>query len=405
MRISISRMTNSTILIKTVLFIAGALRAPITVVGPLIEVIRSTFDLGATEAGLLTTVPLLAFAAISPFAAWLNKYGLEKSLFVAMMLIAAGILLRSAGSPLCLYVGTCIIGCGMAVGNVLLPSLVKRDFPAQITPLTAMYSVMMGLSAACASVVAVPLARLSGLGWPLALGLTAALPVLAAIFLWKLDGWAAGSSRPANAVEQRRIWSSAIAWQVALFLGLNSFVYYVAIAWLPAILTELGYSSEQAGSLHGLMQIAGTIPAVILIPASSRLHEHGKLAAAASLLSAAGFIGLVLEPNQAAPWVILFGCGTGAGLVLGLSFLGLRAPSSHGAAVLSGMAQCVGYGLAAAGPPLIGALHGMLSTWTVPLLVCVAVCIAMGVLGLFAGRSGTIETGHTAPEQLRTRSQ
>lgn len=404
MRISISRMTNSPTLVKSVLFVAGALRAPITVVGPLIEVIRSTFDLGATEAGLLTTVPLLAFAAISPFAAWLNKYGLERSLFAAMMLITAGILLRSAGSSLCLYVGTCVIGCGIAVGNVLLPSLVKRDFPAHIVPLTAMYSVMMGLSAACASVVAVPLARVSGLGWPLALGVTAALPVLAAILLWRLDGWTAESSRPANSLEQRWIWSSAIAWQVTLFLGLNSFVYYVAIGWLPAILTEFGYSSEQAGSLHGLMQIAGTIPAVILIPASSRLHEHGKLAAGASLLSAAGFTGLVLEPNQAALWVILLGCGTGAGLVLGLSFLGLRAPSSHGAAVLSGMAQCVGYGLAAVGPPLIGALREIAAAWTVPLFVCAAVCVAMGVLGLLAGRSGTVEMEHVGPYQLRSRA-
>jgi CP family cyanate transporter-like MFS transporter len=396
MRISITQLTSSSVLLKCVLFIAGALRAPITVVGPLIEVIRSNFELGATEAGLLTTLPLLAFAAISPFAAWLKKYGLERSLLGAMTLIIAGILLRSGGSAICLYLGTCVIGCGIAVGNVLLPSLVKRDFPTQITPLTAIYSVMMGLSAACASVIAVPLARASGLGWPLAL--TAMLPLLAAVFLWRLDGWAPEPVHHGHAIEHRRIWTSAIAWQVTLFLGLNSFVYYVAIGWLPAILTELGYTSEQAGSLHGLMQIAGTIPAVILIPASSRLHDHGKLAGLASLLSAVGFAGLIVEPKLAALWVVLFGCGTGAGLVLGLSFLGLRTPSSHGAAVLSGMAQSVGYGLAAIGPPLIGALRELAATWTVPLVVCAAVSVAMGGLGLLAGRSRTIEIRAAEPD-------
>jgi CP family cyanate transporter-like MFS transporter len=401
MRAPIARMSSSKLLIKSVLFIAAALRAPITIVGPLTDMLRATFHLGAAEAGLLTALPLLAFAVVSPFAAWLAEYGLEKSLFAAMMLMTAGILVRSAGSSWSLYIGTCVIGCGVAVGNVLLPSLVKRECPDHIAPLTATYAAIMALAAACASVLAVPLARASGFGWPIALGSTVVLPVLAGVWIWKLDIWAASSnSKPIQ--QKYRIWSSAIAWQVTLFLGLNSFVYYVAIGWLPSILIEFGYSPGQAGALHAAMQIAGAIPALFLIPAASRVRDHGKFAAAASLLSTIGFIGLMLEPNRAALWIVAFGGGTGAAMVLGLSFLGLRAPSSHGTAVLSGMAQCVGYALAAAGPPLIGALRQTQNAWTLPLLACAVLCVLMSILGMLAGRSVTIETQRGNPGSLKS---
>jgi MFS transporter, CP family, cyanate transporter len=405
MRISVSRMASSTLQIKSVLFIAMALRAPMTVVGPLTEVIRASFDLGVTKVGLLTTLPLLAFAMISPFAAALNRFGLEKSLFGAMMLISVGVFLRSAGSPWDLYIGTCVIGCGVAIGNVLLPSLMKREFPDHIAPLTVMYAVMMGFSAACASVIAVPLAQESCFGWPLALAITAALPLLAAIWLWKLNNWESSPNLQSNLGEGRGIRTSTVGWQVALFLGLNSFVYYVAIGWLPTILIEFRYSPEQAGSLHGLMQLAGILPAVFFIPARGRLHDHGKLAAAAALFSAIGFIGLLLLPNEAAFWVILFGSGTGAGMVLGMAFLGLRASSSHGVAVLSGMEQSVGYGLAAIGPPLIGALRETLASWTVPLFVCASVCVVTSILGILAGRLVTIGNESTKSSQQGERLQ
>jgi MFS transporter, CP family, cyanate transporter len=388
MRTLIARMTSSTVLIQSILFVATALRAPITVVGPLTDVIRATFHLGATEAGLLTTLPLLAFAVVSPFAAWLSRCGLEKALFIAMVLISVGIVVRSAGSASLLYIGTCIIGCGIAVGNVLLPSLIKREFPDQIASLTAMYVVTMSLAAACASVIAVPLERAPGFGWPLALGATVALPLCATAWVWKLDSWTSNAAEAAPySIQKCRVWSSVIAWQVTLFLGLNSFVYYVTLSWLPSILTDHRYSPEQAGSLHGLMQIAGALPALALIPFINRIHHHRKFAVAASLLSATGLVGLVLEPNAAALWAFLLGGGTGAAMVLGLSFLGLRASSSHVAAVLSGMAQCVGYALAAVGPPIIGAMRELLESWTIPLLVCAALCVLMSILGLFASRS------------------
>ncbi|WP_338830676.1 MFS transporter [Bradyrhizobium sp. 27S5] len=392
MRKLIKRVISSTVLIRSILFIAATLRAPITVVGPMTDIISGTLHLGTAEAGLLTTLPLLAFAVVSPFAGWLGRYGLEKALFGAMILILAGIAVRSAGSASSLYLGTCIIGCGIAVGNVLLPSLTKREFPDEIASLTAMYAVTMSVAAACASFIAVPLERASAVGWPLALGATAALPMCAATWVWKFDSWTGATVERVYADQKHRVWSSVLAWQVTLFLGLNSFVYYVTLSWLPSILTAGGYSAEQAGSLHGLMQIAGAIPALALIPFINRTHHHCKIAVAASVLSAAGLVGLTLQPGLAALWTLLLGSGTGTAMVLGLAFLGLRASCSRVAAVLSGMAQSVGYTVAAAGPPLIGALRVLVGSWTIPLLACAALCVLMGLLGVLAGRPITIAT-------------
>jgi CP family cyanate transporter-like MFS transporter len=254
----------------------------------------------------------------------------------------------------------------------------------------------MSLAAAFASVIAVPLARLPGFGWPLALATTGVVPVCAAFGIWQLGNWKTQPKATPNSPKSRCIWYSAIAWQVTLFLGLNSFVYYVAVGWFPSILAELGYSPEQAGSLHGLMQISAAAPALVLIPAVNRIHDHRLSAVLASLLSSAGLIGLVFKPGEAPLWTVLFGGGTGATMILALSFLSLRATTSHGAAVLSGMAQCVGYALAAAGPPLIGALREALGDWTVPLLLCSGLCLLVSILGMFAGRTARIEDGKRA---------
>jgi CP family cyanate transporter-like MFS transporter len=162
------------------------------------------------------------------------------------------------------------------------------------------------------------------------------------------------------------------------------------LGWLPSMLAGMGYTAEQAGLMHGIMQISGAVPALALIPAVKRIRVHGQLAMAVSFTAAIGFVGLMLNPSFATFWVALLGGGIGAAMVLGLSFLGLRTVTPHSAAALSGMAQCVGYGLAAMGPPLMGALRDQFQTWNIPLIVCAILCVTMGSLGLLAGRSVVI---------------
>jgi CP family cyanate transporter-like MFS transporter len=391
---SVTSIARPVLLIIGILLIATNLRAPITAVSPLLHAIRDSFGLNSMGAGMLITLPLLAFAIVSPFSAILaREYGLERSLFAALVLIGAGIIVRSGGAVWSLYLGTSIIGGGIAIGNVLLPSLLKRDFPTQITKLTAIYALTMGAAAALGSVCAIPLAHM--FTWPHALDMLILLPLISAIvWLPQLKNHSAPAKGTATPPHGGAVWHSPLAWQVTLFLGINSFVYYVATAWLPSILTDAGYSSAQAGNLHGLLQLATAVPGLILVPLVNRMKDQRAIAFGTMLLAMIGLLGLIVEPAWATLWTTLVGLGAGAALILGLAFVSLRATTPHQAAALSGMAQCIGYLFAATGPTLVGVIHDFAGNWNVALGICAVLCLVTAILGLFAGRAIHIDT-HT----------
>jgi len=374
-------------LIAGILLIAANLRAPITAVGPVLGLLQQHFTLSSSAAGLMLTLPLACFALVSPLAARLARHaGLERALLLALLLIAAGIVLRSTGSVAALLVGTCVIGCGIAGGNVLLPSLLKRDFPQDLTRLTAIYALTMGAASALGSVCAVPLA--GALGWSWALAAFIVLP-LVALLAW-LPQLARHTLPNAAAAAAGNLWRSPLAWQVTLFLGSNSLVYYVVTAWLPAILAANGYSVAEAGNLHGLMQLASALPGLLLVPLAGRIRDHRPVAASMSACTVLSLVGLLAWPQAAIAWVPLFGFGTGAVLILGLAFVGTRVSTPQQAASLSAMAQSVGYLLAAAGPIVMGRLHDASGSWTAVLVLCALGAVLMGVLGWLAGKPGRV---------------
>lgn len=387
------------IMLLGLLLVAANLRAPITSVAPILASLQTAFQLSPTQAGMLTTLPLLAFGTISPFASRLvRKYGLEYTVFGALLLLALAIALRAAGSVTLLYLGTLLAGVGIAVGNVLLPSLVKRDFPGNVPTVTGLCAVAMGAAAALTSALAVPAG--SAFGWQSALAMTIVLPVAAAL-LW--SGQLSRNSRLAHrtaAPDRQRdnVWRSALAWQVTLFMGLNSLLYYVLVGWLPSILTDAGFSPAAAGSMHGIMQLASALPGLLLGPVIHRMQDQRLLAAGMGMLMGTALAGFSYIPGWASLWAFAFGLGSGGGLLLALIFMGLRAGSVHQAASLSGMAQCVGYLLAAGGPTLAGKLHDITNSWHAPLVSGIALAIAMAFFGSLAGRSRTIST--MAPEAI-----
>ena len=379
------------LLIAGILFIASTLRVTFTGAAPLLDAIRADYGLSTAQTGMLTTLPLLAFGLVSPLAAGVGRrLGIERSLLVALVLICLGIGLRSLPSTALLFGGTAIIGCGIALGNVLLPGLIKRDFSQHVARMTGAYSITMGGAAALGSAMVVPLA-LAGFGWHGALLMLMVFPLLALlVWLPQTRKTATAPLTGSGAMHNRGIWRSALAWQVTLFLGINSLVYYVIIGWLPAILQSLGYSEAQAGSLHGLLQLATAAPGLAIPLILHRLKDQRAIAIIVALMCAISACGLWFWPGQAVVWTLMFGFGSGATMILGLTFIGLRANSAHQAAALSGMAQTIGYLLAACGPPLMGKIHDANGDWQIPLLAVALISVVMALFGALAGRDREI---------------
>lgn len=379
------------LLIAGILLIASTLRVTFTGAAPLLDAIRADYGLSTAQTGMLTTLPLLAFGLVSPLAAGVGRrLGIERSLLVALVLICLGIGLRSLPSTTLLFGGTAIIGCGIALGNVLLPGLIKRDFSQHVARMTGAYSITMGGATALGSAMVVPLA-LAGFGWHGALLMLMVFPLLALlVWLPQTRKTATAPLTGSGAMHNRGIWRSALAWQVTLFLGINSLVYYVIIGWLPAILQSLGYSEAQAGSLHGLLQLATAAPGLAIPLILHRLKDQRAIAVIVALMCAISACGLWFWPGQAVVWTLIFGFGSGATMILGLTFIGLRANSAHQAAALSGMAQTIGYLLAACGPPLMGKIHDANGDWQIPLIAVALISVVMALFGALAGRNREI---------------
>ncbi len=389
--VSSSANGKKLLLIVGILFIAATLRVTFTGIAPLLDAIRAEYQLTTAQTGLLTTLPLLAFGLVSPLAAGVaRRFGIERSLLLAMVIICLGIGLRSLPSAAWLYIGTALIGCGIALGNVLLPGLIKRDFSGHVARMTGAYSITMGAAAAAGSAMVVPLA-LAGFGWRGALLLLMVFPLLA-LLLWlpQARRQATTPMTGSGAAHNRGIWRSALAWQVTLFLGINSLVYYVIVGWLPAILQSMGYSEAQAGSLHGLLQLATAAPGLAIPLVLHRLKDQRGIAVLVALMCVVSTLGLWLLPGLAVIWTLIFGFGSGATMILGLTFIGLRASSAHQAAALSGMAQTIGYLLAACGPPLIGKIHDAYGDWHIPLIIVALIAVVMALFGALAGRAREI---------------
>jgi CP family cyanate transporter-like MFS transporter len=247
----------------------------------------------------------------------------------------------------------------------------------------------MGVVAALGSAAAVPLA--DAYGWQAALAAFVVVP-LAAMAVWATQWRSATTPAPVDAQAQPPvpIWRSALAWQITFYLGLNSTIYYVAIAWLPSILAESGVSAQQAGTLHGVLQLASAIPGLVLGPIVQRMTDQRLAAALAAAMSAMALLGFWLLPTLSWLWAVLFGVGTGATFILGLTFVALRTRDVAQSTALSGMSQSVGYLLAAVAPMAMGALHDRLGGWQVPLLVCAALAAVAVVMGALAGRNRQI---------------
>jgi len=396
------------LMILGIVFIAANLRTPLTSVGPLVSLIKDDVHISNTLAGLITTVPLLAFALLSPLVPKLaRRYGVERIIFIALIFLTVGIGIRSLSGAANLYMGTAILGFAIAVCNVLLPSIIKRDFPNKIGSMTGVYSISMSLSGAIASGISVPLAVNSGLKWQGALGIWGILSFVS-ILCWLPQ--LRNRTKKATATSQRtasndaNVWRSPLAWQVTLFMGIQSMVFYVLIAWLPEILKLQGIDSGQSGWYLSIMQLA-LLPFTFIVPVlAGRMSSQRLLVAVTAILLLTGTLGL-LYGNSATIllWIVILGIGVGFAFSLSMMFFGLRTENAHQAAELSGMAQSVGYLLAAIGPALIGYLHDATNSWNLPLYILLGASVLLFLVGLGAARDRFIGSRNSCelPEKGR----
>ncbi|MGG1559651.1 CynX/NimT family MFS transporter [Geobacillus thermoleovorans] len=382
----------SVFMVAAVVILAANLRAPLTMVGPLVPELQRELGLSHAAAGALTTIPLLAFAFLAPVAAaFARRFGIERTLFGSLVVLLAGELIRPLSGEFSLFLGTALIGAAIAVDNVLMPALIKDTFSERVGLMMGVYTVTMNMSAAFASGIAVPLADGWGLGWQGAFRFWALLAALA-LFVWlpqarrrEPDGAPSGSRRST-------LWRSWLAWQVTLFMGLQSFFFYCVVTWLPELGQSKGLAPGAAGWLLFFFQFA-QLPMMFVSPMlAERMDNQKVLIGSAVLCMGAGT--LVFFGGQG--WWLWAGAlvaGIGAGMAFSLAMMlfTLRTRRPLEAAQLSAMAQSVGYLLAAAGPPLFGVLYDAARRFTAPLGMLLAVCAAMMAFGLGAARNQYVE--------------
>ncbi|WP_205093070.1 MFS transporter [Thalassobacillus pellis] len=382
------------LLIIGIILIAFNLRPAITAVGPLISTIREDLGISNGMAGMLTTLPLLAFAVLSALAPRLGlRLGNGMAIQAGVAILAFGILVRSFESITTIFTGTALIGIGIAILNVLLPGVVKQAFPLKVGVMTGLYSISMSLFASIGSGVSVPFANTLDSGWQGSLLVWSLLAVLAFIaWLPQKDLQKSVHKVPKMDPANNPLWRSKLAWQVTFFMGLQSFLFYSLIAWLPEILQSRGMDPAASGWMLSWLQIIG-LPATFLIPVlAGRLKSQRGIIMGIGIVYLTGMFGMLLGSAMLLLTISisLVGIAQGSCISLALTLLGLRAPNAAQAANLSGMAQSFGYLLAASGPIAIGYLYDYVHSWTPSIVILLAVVCLMLIAGIGAGKDAYV---------------
>lgn len=373
-----------------ILLLAANLRTGIVVIGPLADAIGGDLRLSGAALGVLTALPVLCFGLLSIFAPRLGeRFGLEVSLLAALWVLFAGLALRTLGTYPVMVVGTAVLGCAIAVMNVLTPGLVRKRFPQRIALVTALYSVTLSGGAALAAGVAVPLRNHFDGDWRYPLAACAGLALVAALAWLPLARH--GDHGQVMAGPRLALWRRPQAWVLGLFFGTQSLLFYTFSAWIAKVFIDAGVSEARAGELLTIFNLCG-VPATFLAPILyARLSNKRLAMTLVHLPLLVGVPGIAFATMQAPlAWVVLMGTGQGFMISIGLTLISIRGADARAAAGLSGLCQSLGYLLAACGPVLIGALHDTLGDWRWPLAVLVGLLLVQFAAGLYSAQGEPI---------------
>ncbi len=383
------------LLVGAMVLLALNMRPAAAAVGPLIHRIRVDTGLSSLGAGLLTALPVLCFGAMAPLAPMLaRRFGTSRTLIGVLVALVAGLLIRWVPGMALLFVGTALAGAAIAVGNVLLPVLVRRNFSERTGLITSLYTTAMIAAAALAAAVAVPVANALGGGWRGGLGIWTA-PALIALIVW-LFLLRREDRAPQDVSERiggaRPLLHDRLAWALTLFFALQSAGFYSSLAWLPSLFQSHGASDAEAGALLGVSLVVGIGTSLVVPALAARAHDQRALVLTFTSCAALGWIGILVAPMSAPYlWVVLLGLGQQALFPLALTMIVLRGGSVTSTAGLSTLVQTMGYLLAAFAPLGIGALHGATGSWTAPAIVLLFLLLPQALTGLIAGRRGHVK--------------
>ncbi len=387
-------MRGRGLLVVAMLLAAVNLRTAVTSVGPVLDELSSGIGLSGAAAGLLTTLPVLSFALLGALTPGLaRRHGERRVLFAALLLMVAGLVSRAAVSGAVAFLLLSVVAlAGGAMGNVLLPVLVKRCFPDRIGAMTAAYTVALAVGLTASAALTVPLAALrGGVDWRLGLGVWA-LPAAVAALAWAV---LARHDRPvAVAPDAARpaVHRSRTAWALALFFGTQSMQAYISFGWFALYFREqAGFSAAHAGLLVAVLA-AVAVPVSAVVPSyAARFPDQRPVLVLLLGCYVAAYTGMLLAPRGGAlVWMLLAGAAGGT-FPLALTMIGLRTRSAEATASLSAFAQSVGYVVAGSGPLLVGILHGATGGWAWPFALVFADLALMAVAGWYAARPRYVE--------------
>lgn len=377
------------LLVLGVLLVAANLRPALTAVGPVLPELRADLGLSAAAAGALTALPLLAFAGgglVTPALG--RRLGTERSLVLALLVLAAGTAVRSATDDLGVFAGTVVLSLGIGAANVLLPAVVKANLPTRVPLVTSWYAATLTLAAASASGIAVPIAQASAGGWRTAIGCWGVLAVVATL-AWLPAALRRRTRPPRGSAAAASVggspWRSRVAWAVAGYFALQSAVFYSVVAWLPTVMIDRGQDPTVAGLFlltYQLMGFLGGLTVPLLL--RGRADQRG-VTTLVSGTSAIGLLGLALLPGSELVWIVVAGLASGALFTLALTLITARSVDAARSASLSAMAQSSGYLVSAAGPIVVGTLHEVTGSWTLPMALLGVLAVGGVVVGRPAG--------------------
>lgn len=394
-----TRTRGRWLMAASLLLLAANLRPLFPSTAVLLPDLGLGLGLGAAATGFLTTLPVLCMGIFAPLAPrCAQRIGIERTLLLVLLFITVGTALRGAFDTAGLFLGTALAGAGIALGNVLLPSLVKRDFSDRAALMTGLYTMSLVGGAALAAAATLPLTHALGERWPLGLGIWAA-PALLALIAWTPVAWRSGARQAGvrHILPVQGLRRDRLAWAVTLFMGLQSALAYCVLGWMAPILRGRGLSGTESGLVTSLSILLQVVSCLLTPLLASRGRDQRQLAVYLTAIATLSLIGMVLGPRWAIwPLAISQGIGQGGLFALALMLIVLRSHDAHVAAHLSSMAQTTGYLLAASGPLLIGVLYAWTGSFraTTGLLTVLGLCTALA--GWCAGRNALV--------QARTRS-